>query len=166
MKSEKVKITVFVEEEVWNKSILQLNKMPGVRRDEVLNLWLESSLDDLKGEPVNTLEKDVYKLYVAEDIPRNRKKVNITLNKGVLTKLDAILQDRNVPRSLFLAVFLKDLEGAIAQLEHAFDDPFSNNELYHGGRLYKKIFPTKRQADDFKQGYEELISWAKEGKNV
>jgi len=159
--SEKIKITVFVEEEVWKN--LQLNNIPGrirnipkiIRRDELLNLWLESALEDLKDRPVNTLENSIYEHYVYAFIPKKRKKINLTLNRDVLTKLDEILKEKNVTRTFFLAVFLSSLDCAVSALEHALNSPFEAS--FYDGPMYREIFPTENQADAFKVKYESFF---------
>jgi len=159
MKTEKVKITVFVEKEVWEKKIQPLNHQPGIRRDELLSLWLDSILKLLENQPTNTLPKKTYRLFYDNYNPIDKKKVNLTLNRETLTRLDTILAEKNIERGFFLSVFLDSLDELIRNLKYQLDDPYF--EYRSGGDMKKprclNLFPTDEQTNNAKRMHKEFL---------
>jgi len=160
MKAEKIKITVFVEKEVWETEIQPLNQQYGIRRDELLNQWLDNIIEKIEKQPTNSLPKDIYRLFYNQYMPIDKKKVNLTLRKETLSKLDNVLSRKNVSRGLFLSVFLNSLDKAISDLKFCLDDPFF--QYKNDDFRCLELFPTQKQAEIVKEKHEELLALLRE----
>jgi len=160
MNRKKVKISIFVEQETWEKNIQRLNRMPGIRRDDLLNTWLSSILDSLEHQPPNKLSKEVYKFWANAFVPIEKKRVNVSFDKKTIARLDGLLKKKNVPRGLFLSRFMEGLEYPINSLEDHILEPFSE-ALSMDTPFYTDLFPSPTQSKRIKRKHHELVALLK-----
>jgi len=152
----KIKVSISMEREFWERIKKALNALPEIRRDVLLNSWLWSTIGKLEEMPRNSLSKQQYSMWANDFFIIEKIKVNVSFDKELIERLDVTLKEKNVPRGMFLSVFIRSTESWIESLAGELDNPhmWSGN----GEPLYNVLFPSPAQAAEVKKQHDELLA--------